>query len=160
MRLLLDTCIIAFMALEPDRLSEDVLSLIEDYDNQLCVSMESVKELIVAYRRKGIGRKIWKKEEDIIQMIKDDLCIQILPIREEHIRTYARLTINEAQGHNDPSDHIIIAHAITEHIPLVSSDHKFDFYIKQGGGSIWKVQAFQYGTFCRRHKQLICTYLH
>ena len=132
MRLLLDTCIIAFMALEPDRLSEDVLSLIEDYDNQLCVSMESVKELIVAYRRKGIGRKIWKKEEDIIQMIKDDLCIQILPIREEHICTYARLTINEAQGHNDPSDHIIIAHAITEHIPLVSSDHKFDFYIKQG----------------------------
>ena len=132
MRLFLDTCIIAFMALEPDRLSEDVLSLIEDYDNQLCVSMESVKELIVAYRRKGIGRKIWKKEEDIIQMIKDDLCIQILPIREEHILTYARLTINEAQGHNDPSDHIIIAHAITEHIPLVSSDHKFDFYIKQG----------------------------
>ena len=132
MRLLLDTCIIAFMALEPDRLSQDVLSLIEDYDNQLCVSMESVKELIVAYRRKGIGRKIWKKEEDIIQMIKEDLCIQILPIREEHIRTYARLNINEAQGHNDPSDHIIIAHAITEHIPLVSSDHKFDFYIKQG----------------------------
>ena len=132
MRLLLDTCIIAFMALEPDRLSQDVLSLIEDYDNQLCVSMESVKELIVAYRRKGIGRKIWKKEEDIIQMIKEDLCIQILPIREEHIRTYARLTINEAQGHNDQSDHIIIAHAITEHIPLVSSDHKFDFYIKQG----------------------------
>lgn len=132
MRLLLDTCIITFMALEPDRLSEDVLSIIEDYDNQLCVSMESVKELIVAYRRKGIGRKIWKKEEDIILMIKEDFCIQILPICEEHIRTYARLTINEAQGHNDPSDHIIIAHAITEHIPLVSSDHKFDFYIKQG----------------------------
>lgn len=132
MRLLLDTCIIAFIALEPDRLSQDVLSLIEDYDNQLCVSMESVKELIVAYRRKGIGRKIWKREEDIINMIKEDLCIHILPIREEHIRTYAHLTINEAQGHNDPSDHIIIAHAITEHIPLVSSDHKFDFYIKQG----------------------------
>ena len=123
MRLLLDTCIIAFIALEPDRLSQDVLSLIEDYDNQLCVSMESVKELIVAYRRKGIGRKIWKREEDIINMIKEDLCIHILPIREEHIRTYAHLTINEAQGHNDPSDHIIIAHAITEHIPLVSSDH-------------------------------------
>lgn len=132
MRLLLDTCIIAFMALEPDRLSQDILSLIEDYDNRLCVSMESVKELIVAYRRKGIGRKIWKCEEDIINMIKEDLCIQILPIREEHIRKYAHLTINEAQGHNDPSDHIIIAHAITEHIPLVSSDHKFDFYINQG----------------------------
>lgn len=120
------------MSLEPDRLSQDVLALIEDYDNQLCVSIETVKELIVAYRRKGLGRKLWKKENDIIDMLTNDLCINILPICEEHIRTYAKLTINEAQGHFDPSDHIIIAHAITEKMPLVSSDHKFDFYISQG----------------------------
>lgn len=107
-------------------------ALLSDYDNQLCVSMETVKELIVAYRRKGLGRKLWKQEEDIIATIKDDLCIHILPIREEHIRTYARLRINENQGHFDPSDHIIIAHAITEKMPLVSSDHKFDFYVAQG----------------------------
>ena len=132
MRLLLETCIVAYMSLEPDRLSQDVLALIEDYDNQLCVSIETVKELIVAYRRKGLGRKLWKKENDIIDMLTNDLCINILPICEEHIRTYAKLTINEAQGHFDPSDHIIIAHAITEKMPLVSSDHKFDFYISQG----------------------------
>ncbi len=132
MRLLLDTCIVVYMALEPDRLSSDILYMIEDYDNQLYVSAESVKELIVAYRRKGLGRKIWKTEEDIMAMIKEYLCIEILPIREEHIRTYARLTINENQGHFDPSDHIIIAHAITERMPLISSDHKFDFYIPQG----------------------------
>ena len=132
MRLLLDSCIVAYMSLEPDRLSQDVLALIEDYDNQLCVSIETVKELIVAYRRKGLGRKLWKKENDIIDMLTNDLCINILPICEEHIRTYAKLTINEAQGHFDPSDHIIIAHAITEKMPLVSSDHKFDFYISQG----------------------------
>lgn len=29
-------------------------------------------------------------------------------------------------------DHIIIAHAITEHIPLISDDSKFEFYKKQG----------------------------
>ena len=132
MRLLLDTCIVVYMALEPDRLSSDILYMIEDYDNQLYVSAESVKELIVAYRRKGLGRKIWKTEEDIMAMIKEYLCIEILPIREEHIRTYARLTINENQGYFDPSDHIIIAHAITERMPLISSDHKFDFYIPQG----------------------------
>ena len=74
-RILLDTCIVLYLILERDRLNRDVEALLSDYDNQLCVSMESVKELIVAYRRKGIGRKIWKKEEDIIQMIKDDLCI-------------------------------------------------------------------------------------
>lgn len=132
MRLLLDTCIVAFMVNEPDRISPDVSALIFDYDNQLYVSMETIKELIVAYRRKGLGRKIWKTEDDIISTIKDELCISILPIHEEHIHTYARLTINELQGHNDPSDHLIIAHAITEKMPLISSDHKFDFYRPQG----------------------------
>lgn len=132
MRILLDTCIVLYLIQERDRLSRDVSALLSDYDNQLCVSMETVKELIVAYRRKGLGRKLWKQEEDIIATIKDDLCISILPIREEHIRTYARLRINENQGHFDPSDHIIIAHAITEKMPLVSSDHKFDFYVAQG----------------------------
>lgn len=132
MRILLDTCIVLYLIQERDRLSRDVEALLSDYDNQLCVSMETIKELIVAYRRKGLGRKVWKKEEDIIQMIKDELCICILPIHEEHIRTYARLRINETQGHWDPSDHLIIAHAITEHMPLISSDHKFDFYKEQG----------------------------
>ena len=65
-RILLDTCIVLYLILERDRLNRDVEALLSDYDNQLCVSMESVKELIVAYRRKGIGRKIWKKEEDIM----------------------------------------------------------------------------------------------
>jgi PIN domain nuclease of toxin-antitoxin system len=31
-----------------------------------------------------------------------------------------------------PSDHIIISHAITERLPLISSDLKFPFYRKQG----------------------------
>ena len=132
MRLLLDTCIVIYIALEPDELNQDIWSMVQDYDNQLYTSMESVKELIVAFRRKGVGRRLWKKEDDIISYIKDELNITILPIHEEHIHTYARLTINEAQGHNDPSDHIIIAHAITERLPLISSDHKFDFYKSQG----------------------------
>ena len=132
MRLLLDTCIVFYMIEEDDRLTQDVEALLSDYDNQLYVSMETVKELIVAYRRKGLGRKIWKTEEDIISTIQNELCITILPIHEEHIRTYARLTINEQQGHNDPSDHLIIAHAITEKMPLISSNHKFDYYRPQG----------------------------
>ncbi len=46
--------------------------------------------------------------------------------------TYSRLTINEAQDHRDPSDHVIIAHAITERLTLLSSDQKFAFYRSQG----------------------------
>ena len=46
--------------------------------------------------------------------------------------TYSRLTINEAQDHRDPSDHVIIAQAITERLPLLSSDTRFWFYRNQG----------------------------
>lgn len=132
MRLLLDTCIVVYMIEEQDRLSRDILALLDDYENRLYVSLETIKELIVAYRRKGLFAKRWKSASDIITCIKDDLCIEVLPLREEHMATYARLTINEAQGHYDPSDHLIIAHAITEHLTLISSDHKFDFYKSQG----------------------------
>ena len=56
----------------------------------------------------------------------------IFPLKKEHMATYARMEINEAQGHKDPSDHIIIAHAITERMPLISSDTRFAFYRNQG----------------------------
>ena len=61
-----------------------------------------------------------------------DTCVDILPITEHTVFTYSRLTINEAQNHFDPSDHIIISHAITERLTLLSSDKKFAFYRSQG----------------------------
>ena len=48
------------------------------------------------------------------------------------MRTYANLQINKAQDHKAPSDHVIIAHAITEHLPLITDDGKFGFYKNQG----------------------------
>ena len=114
MRILLDTCIVVFFIEEKDKIGRDVMALLTDYDNELCVSMETIRELIIAFRRKRLFHKRWKSPEDIVTYLKEELCITILPIHEEHIRTYARLTINEQQGHNDPSD------------------HKFDYYRPQG----------------------------
>jgi PIN domain nuclease of toxin-antitoxin system len=45
---------------------------------------------------------------------------------------YARLNINETQEHNDPSDHIIISHAITNRMALISADTRFPWYRNQG----------------------------
>lgn len=132
MRYLLDTNIFIFAAIDIDCLCRDVRSILEDYDNTFCLSAESVKELIVAYRTKGIGARHWKTLEAMVKAIKDDYGISILPLKEEHMLTYARLELNENQGHKDPSDHVIIAQAITEKIPLISSDTRFPFYIRQG----------------------------
>ncbi|WP_455614777.1 PIN domain-containing protein [Bacteroides congonensis] len=74
----------------------------------------------------------WKSVEAMVTSIEKELYIKILPLKKEHMQTYARLEINETQGHKDPSDHVIITHAITEHLPLISSDTRFEFYRSQG----------------------------
>lgn len=132
MRYLIDTNIFVYLATDPELLSADVQAIIQDPNNILCMSMESIKELVVAYRRKGLWAKCWRTPEDIIDSVKNEYFIEVLPIREEHMRTFAHLTTNDAQGHTDPSDHLIISHALTERMPLISSDRLFAFYRNQG----------------------------
>lgn len=132
MRLLLDTNIYAFMLHEPESLSRDVQALLEDYDNQKYLSTESIKELIVAYRSKGLLSERWKTEVDMVNYILQDTEICIDPVDTYVLRQMAELRINTAQKHNDPSDHIIIAQAIAHRMTLISSDTKFPFYCAQG----------------------------
>ncbi len=132
MRYMLDTCSLIHLTQDYELLSHEVQNIIEDYENSLYVSMESIRELIIAYRCKGLGLKTWEKESDIINSIEDDFQINILPIQKEQMQTYANLEINTIQDHRDPSDHVIIAHAITNKMPLISCDRKFEFYTRQG----------------------------
>lgn len=132
MRYLIDTNIFVYLSTDVDLLSRDVIHIMEDPETVLCMSAESVKELIVAYRNKGLCAKRWKNLTDMVNAIEEEFYISILPLKLEHMKTYAQMQINELQGHKDPSDHIIIAQAITEHLPLISSDTRFPFYVKQG----------------------------
>ena len=132
MRYLIDTNIIVYMIGDPDSLSEDVKDLISEPDALLYASAESAKELVVAYQNKGLFAKRWKSPEDMLHSIEQEHYIEFLPVRMEHIFTYSRMEINERQCHKDPSDHVIIAHAITERMPLISSDSRFEFYRNQG----------------------------
>lgn len=132
MRLLLDTNMYIFLVGDKDSITKDVYELIADYSNQLFMSMESVRELIVAYRVKKMLQQLWKSQQEMIDSIGNEYDIRILPIDMNVMRTFANLEINVAQEHRDPSDHVIISHAITLGIPLISSDRKFPFYKKQG----------------------------
>ena len=131
MRYLIDTNIFVYMSNDPDSLSRDVRAIVEDYDSILYISVESMKELIVAYRSKRLCSKYWKSEKDMISFLRNSQFV-LLPIKPEHMQTYSEMQINEAQGHYDPSDHVIIAQAMTERIPLISSDRRFEFYRQQG----------------------------
>jgi PIN domain nuclease of toxin-antitoxin system len=132
MRILIDTCIYIHYTVDQSQLSKDVLALLEDYDNTICVSSETPRELIIQFNNGKAVSKYWKSARDMVDAIQRDYFINILPLKEEHMKTYAELELNTAQDHKDPSDHVIIAHAITEHLPLISDDSKFEFYRKQG----------------------------
>ena len=74
------------------------MALLEEPDALLYLSSESVRELIFGYRNKGLCSKRWKLIEDMVAAIEKDFYIKILPFKKEHMQTYARLEINEAQG--------------------------------------------------------------
>lgn len=129
---MLDTCVLIHLTTDPELLSRNVYAILEDYDNTFCISAETVRELIIQFNKQKLVSKFWKTAEDMIDAIKEDYYIDILPLHEEHMRTYANLRINTEEDHNDPSDHVIIAHAITNRTPLISDDGKFRFYCNQG----------------------------
>ena len=132
MRYLLDTNIFIYLVIDPDQLSRDVKAILDDYDNTFYMSSESVKELIVGFNNGKLVSRFWDTAAKMVKDITNRYFIRILPVGEEHMDTYARLTLNLAEDHRDPSDHVIIAHAITNGMPLVSSDRKFKFYEDQG----------------------------
>ena len=132
MRYLIDTNIFIYYATDKSLLSNDVLSILEDYENTICISTESLREIIISFNHGGIVSKYWKSAHDIIDSIQQEWFITILPLKREHMRTYSDLVLNVAEDHKDPSDHVIISHAITNKMPLISSDGKFEFYRSQG----------------------------
>ncbi len=132
MRYLIDTHIFIWYLKERENLSRDVLSILEDYDNQIYLSAESLREFVLLWNNKPHIRRWWKTPQDMIRSVEDDARFQILYLHKEHYDCYARLQINEAQEHYDPSDHLIISHALCNGMPLISDDTKFPFYRDQG----------------------------
>jgi PIN domain nuclease of toxin-antitoxin system len=132
MRLLLDTHIYVYMVNEPDRLTRDVRTLLEDAENLLYLSAESVHELVTIYRAKGVLKDKFRTETDLIEYVFKDYAISI-DFPDAHVfRQLAALRINEGKDHGDPVDHLIISQAIAHHMTLISSDTKFPFYRAQG----------------------------
>ena len=86
----------------------------------------------MSFNNKKLLSKYWKSAEEMLLAMKEEAMVDILPITERTMFTYSRLVLNEAQDHRDPSDHVIISHAITERLTLLSSDNKFPFYRNQG----------------------------
>ena len=84
------------------------------------------------WNKKPHIRRWWNTPLDLINAVEDECNFHVLYLHKEHYDTYAILQINEAQEHYDPSDHLIISHAITNRMPLISADTRFPWYRNQG----------------------------
>ena len=63
-RLMLDTCVVVDLLLDPDGLDRSVVAILEDPEYSLCASFETMRELVVLFNNKKIFSHHWKKSED------------------------------------------------------------------------------------------------
>lgn len=131
-RLLLDTCAVIDLITSPRTTELEFWDIFDDPETMPYISFETARELVVHFNNKRLLSKHWQTAKQMLFSIQRDYGIEILPLRRDTAFTYADLQLNEDQDHRDPSDHIIIAHAITEKLTLLSSDEKFPFYRNQG----------------------------
>jgi len=129
MRYFIDSNILIFYR-ENELLTAEVRDILNDYGNRIYVPSKCVEEVIYLQQTGKIKLKQWKTAEGVVDFIVNEMGFGIKSAGEEHLRTLARLPL--FPDHKDPTDRIIVAQAITEKTPLISSDRKFHYYVKHG----------------------------
>ena len=135
MNYFLDTNIILILFFNRDNeLEPTILSILRDNRNSFFASTVSLLEIAQLYRRrkfKDIDYKVFDTGDKLIDLILSRLEeIEILPFEHREARIASRLTF--VPNHKDPNDLAIMAHAISEQMPIISCDDKFPEYVSQG----------------------------
>lgn len=133
MRYYLDTNILVYMLFDRDELHRDTKAILGDESNLFMTSAVCAAELIHLIQIGKIhvrGQKDNGKACAIAIQHLDDFGIAIVPVDERHLGTLAALPLYD--DHRDPADRLIVAQAIADRVPLVSSDGKFDRYVRHG----------------------------
>jgi len=121
-RVLLDTHALLWFSLDDARLSAGAKSAIMDRGNDLLVSPATLWEVAI---KVSLGK--YELEEEFTPFFSRVLAaynMTLLPVTVEHAATVARLPFH----HRDPFDRLLVAQAICEGIPIVSTDRALDAY--------------------------------
>ena len=126
MRLLLDTAILIYAVESPERLSKRATAVLRNPANILELSSVSLSEIAI----KATAGKL-KLSAAILRQALHDLSIRVLPYSAEH----GYRLFDVPRHHGDPFDRQIIAQALVEEIPIVTSDEKFGLF--KGVKIVW-----------------------
>jgi PIN domain nuclease of toxin-antitoxin system len=126
MRYLLDTCIVldANDANRFSTITPRVRALLGDESNELLLSAVVVTEMMI---RTSIG-KLDVPQNRLTEMM-EALSLTRFPYTVSHARTLAKLPLH----HRDPFDRMLIATAVAENIPFISSDTNLRPYVASSG---------------------------
>jgi PIN domain nuclease of toxin-antitoxin system len=128
-RYLLDTNMLVNI-FENDYIHTDIQHILSDNNNVFYTCSECVKEFIHLVQIGKVGGKKRKQQINVLDFIENELCYTVKYVSKEHLKTLANLVIFDK--HRDPSDRLIVAHAIIEKIPIISSDSRFQDYKPYG----------------------------
>jgi PIN domain nuclease of toxin-antitoxin system len=115
MRLLLDTHLLVWAALAPDRLSTAARKVMNDAGNQLTFSAASFWEIAI---KRGLGRSDFRVDPRLLRRGLLDNGYGELLIGSDHALAMDGLP----PLHKDPFDRILIAQAMVEGITLLTAD--------------------------------------
>ena len=128
MRMLVDTQILIWLLLLDKSLSKAIRELITDVDNDVLVPPHlCLYEIAVKQKIGKLSQLSWLTSVIENQLIQDGF--ELLPIATAHIAAYE--TVPLFAEHRDPFDHLLIATAVSENIPIISADEKFNLYVPQ-----------------------------
>jgi PIN domain nuclease of toxin-antitoxin system len=114
-KLLLDTHLLLWAAVEPQRLTKPARVLLENPDNELLFSAISLWEVAI---KNSLGRPDFHLDARLLRRGLLDNGYTELPVTSEH--TVA--TSDLPQIHKDPFDRLLVAQAIVEGILLLTVD--------------------------------------
>jgi PIN domain nuclease of toxin-antitoxin system len=121
MRLLLDTHILLWVLIEPERLSAESRALFENPDNEILFSVASIWEIAI---KSSLG-----KADFLVEPIEIVKTARVSGFTELPIGSAAALHIAKLpMHHRDPFDRLLVAQAITEPAILFTSDAQLRIY--------------------------------
>jgi len=121
MRCLIDTQVILWAAIAPDRLSDDSVAFLTNPANSLYFSAASIWEIVI---KNALGRPDFRVNQGLLRRGLIDNDYMELPITATH----ALATETLPPVHKDPFDRILVAQAIVEGMTLVTADALLEKY--------------------------------
>ena len=128
MKYLIDTHILIWLAISPEKVSKSILEIIENPQNDIYISTVSLWEIAIKFSIKKLdlqGLEI----SDLVEICNEQN-IKIVQLPVSAVMRYRLIPIKE--NHKDPFDRALIALCISDNYVFLSHDGKLEQYEKDG----------------------------